>query len=371
MTPAAPAPRNAALDGLRGVAIAMVLWHHLVELHLPPGRSSWLGWLRASTALSWTGVDLFFTLSGFLIGGILIDQRHSRRLARVFYLRRALRILPLYYVTLLAIAAALAAGLPGSFQLFPGWTYALFLTNIEIARAGAWDWLPLSVMWSLAVEEQFYLAAPWLMRLVPPARIPLFACALVVAAETARVWLLARHPSHALSLHVLTPFRMDALAFGIWGSWLVRNPAGGTVLGFLARNAAACAACAAAVFATLTIARATEGSAAMALYGYTLIALCFGAIVPAAAKARPRAMIRLLESPALVNLGRRSYFIYLWHALLGGSIIRCLGGHDFELHSLGGAGIVALAIAATWLASAASWRWFEGPIVEIGRRHAY
>jgi peptidoglycan/LPS O-acetylase OafA/YrhL len=69
---------------LRGVAIALVLWHHLFAADLPAGRGSWLGYLRAGTGLAWCGVDLFFVLSGYFIGGILIDQRQSPRLARVF-----------------------------------------------------------------------------------------------------------------------------------------------------------------------------------------------------------------------------------------------------------------------------------------------
>jgi peptidoglycan/LPS O-acetylase OafA/YrhL len=370
-TAEAPAQRYVALDGLRGVAIAMVLWHHLVELNLPPGRASWLGWLRVSTALSWTGVDLFFTLSGFLIGGILIDHRGSGRLVRTFYLRRALRILPLYYFTLLVVALACTAGLPGSFHLFPEWVYALFLTNIAIAHAGVWDWLPLSVMWSLAVEEQFYLIAPWLMRLVAPHRIPLFAAVLVALAEIGRAIIYFQYPSRQLPMHVLTPLRMDALAFGIWAAWLVRSPSSSLVAGFLSRHLDGCAAAIIAVFAGLTLARSTEGSGSMALFGYTLVSLCYGVVVLVVVKAKPRPLLRMLESELLVSLGRRSYFIYLWHALLGASIIRWLGGADFELRSVTGAAIVALAIATTWLASAASWKWFEGPIVEVGRRSAY
>ena len=111
--------RNTALDGLRGIAIAMVLWHHLVEPNLPLGHASPLGWLRAATGLSWAGVDLFFTLSGFLIGGILIDHRISPHFTRVFYLRRAVRILPLYYLTLAVMAAAILCRLPGSYHIFP------------------------------------------------------------------------------------------------------------------------------------------------------------------------------------------------------------------------------------------------------------
>src|SRR5665213_590018 len=208
--------RNSALDGLRGIAIAMVLWLHLGQHHLPPGRGSWLGWLRAGTGLSWTGVDLFFALSGFFIGGILIDRRRSPRLVRVFYLRRAVRILPLYYVTLLAIGAAVLLNVPGSYHMFPAWVYALFLTNFAFGLAQSWDWLPLSVLWSLAVEEQFYLTAPWIVRAIPRAWIPRVAIGLFAAAELCRAAALLAFPGGHFALQVLTPFRMDSLALGVW-----------------------------------------------------------------------------------------------------------------------------------------------------------
>ncbi|MBM3853598.1 MAG: acyltransferase, partial [Verrucomicrobia bacterium] len=188
------ASRSAELDGLRGVAIALVLWHHLGASALPFGADSWLGWVRAASSLAGAGVDLFFVLSGYFIGGILIDHRESPRLARVFYLRRALRILPLYAVTLAVIFTLVALGAPGSWQEFPAWIYGLFLTNFALAWAQHWDWLPLSVLWSLAVEEQFYLLAPWIVRALSPTLLPWFAGAVVLTAWLLRLSVLVWFP---------------------------------------------------------------------------------------------------------------------------------------------------------------------------------
>ncbi len=87
---------------MRGVAIAMVVIYHLFQstLEVPPGFGTGLSCRRAAR-LSWTGVDLFFVLSGFLIGGILLDSRASTNYYSVFYKRRFFRIIPLYLVTLL------------------------------------------------------------------------------------------------------------------------------------------------------------------------------------------------------------------------------------------------------------------------------
>jgi peptidoglycan/LPS O-acetylase OafA/YrhL len=369
--PGGAAPRNAALDGLRGIAIAMVLWHHLVELNLPPGRGSWLGWLRAGTGLSWAGVDLFFTLSGFFIGGILIDQRSSPRLTQVFYFRRAVRILPLYYVTLAAIGFALAARIPGSFHIFPAWVYGLFLTNIALGFAQRWDWMPLSVLWSLAVEEQFYLTAPWVARAMPPARLPLFLLGLVVLAELARAAVLLAYPHGNFSLHVVTPFRMDSIALGVLVAWAVRNDLALPFFERLRQRWKVWLPGGMALLFGLALLRPSEGSPALGLFGYPLIAAVFALLVAIVAKVRPPGLNRFLETAPLVHLGRHSYFIYLWHTLLGVGLVRWLGGQDFMLNSIQGLGIVILATAATWIAATASWKWLEGPFVAWGHRHAY
>jgi peptidoglycan/LPS O-acetylase OafA/YrhL len=369
--PRAAASRNAALDGLRGVAIAMVLWHHFVQQQLPTGRSSWLGWLNAGTQLSWAGVDLFFTLSGFFIGGILIDHRDSPRLKRVFYLRRAVRILPLYYLTLAVFGFAILGKLPGSFHLFPAWVYVFFLTNFAMGIAQMWDWIPLARLWTLAVEEQFYLTAPWVVRAVAPSRIPWLAGGLFVAAELARASLLLVHPGGRFSLEVLTPFRMDGLALGVLVAWAVRNDAGRSFLDRLGRHWAAWLTVAAALSGGLILLRPQPGSPLLSLLGFPLIAVVFALILAVVAQIEPTGLKGWLETRPLVHLGRHSYFIYLWHGLLGGALIRWLGGSHFVLNSLGGLGLVLLAVGATWTAAVVSWKWFESPILSWGQRCSY
>src|SRR5205807_122299 len=184
-------------------------WHHLVETYLPLGSATWLGWLRVAGNLSWSGVDLFFVLSGYFIGGILLDHRSSPQLPRTFYVRRAVRIPPLYYLTLAVTLLGAARLFPASFTLFPGWVYATFLTNFALSWQNAWDWYPLSVLWSIAVEEQFYLGAPWIVRWIPPARLPVLMLFLIGLAWLLRVTVLHLYPGQNLAGHVLMPMRMD------------------------------------------------------------------------------------------------------------------------------------------------------------------
>jgi peptidoglycan/LPS O-acetylase OafA/YrhL len=163
-----------SLDGLRGVAILLVLASHFVSnLKITADGPAWI--LVSTIHAGWTGVDLFFVLSGFLITGILVDARGSPSYFKAFYARRALRILPAYYGFLVAIFVVLPAlhlGAGDNYMLarqHQGW-YWLHLTNImmaigEIPGHGPY---PSTLFWSLAVEEQFYFLWPAIVLLTPP-----------------------------------------------------------------------------------------------------------------------------------------------------------------------------------------------------------
>src|SRR5262245_57382334 len=154
-----------ALDGLRGVAILLVMLHHFTVIQ-PAGAFE--KWFERFAHLGMHGVDLFFVLSGFLITGILFDSKGEPHFLRNFYMRRSLRIFPLYYAVvvfsflLVPIILAHVAGLAGKLSRFQGasedWVwYVFYLSNFSIARVSAFRHGILDVTWSLAIEEQFYL----------------------------------------------------------------------------------------------------------------------------------------------------------------------------------------------------------------------
>jgi peptidoglycan/LPS O-acetylase OafA/YrhL len=144
------------LDVLRGVAVLAVVCYHGLHWWLPPNLSlsPAANFLSMLTSPGWLGVNLFFVLSGFLITGILIDTRYRSNYWQSFYTRRALRILPLYVATLLLL----------HFYEHLTWMYVLvclfYLANftqyMKLEGYGP--------LWSLAVEEQFYLVWPFLVR---------------------------------------------------------------------------------------------------------------------------------------------------------------------------------------------------------------
>ena len=153
------------LDGLRGLAILSVLFWHYGHYYAPaPGSIG--AWLPPLLRLAWSGVDLFFVLSGFLIGGILIANRKASNYWRVFYVRRACRIFPLYFVVLAAfvLATATITPQPSNWLLKqepPFWNYPLFLQNLAWLARSSFGSDFLGPTWSLAVEEQFYLVLPF------------------------------------------------------------------------------------------------------------------------------------------------------------------------------------------------------------------
>ena len=151
------------LDSLRGIACLLVLFFHGIgNRYVPEHLNAVERMLVRVSAFGWTGVNLFFVLSGFLITGILIETRQRSDYYRRFYIRRALRILPLYYAILVAVAVVWQAGLsdrPSSWA-FLGLS-SIYLANMTTLFGVA---APFGVLWSLAVEEHFYLLWPAFVR---------------------------------------------------------------------------------------------------------------------------------------------------------------------------------------------------------------
>ena len=134
--------------------------HHFARAipdFFPPGSL-----IRGVTESSHIGVDLFFVLSGFLITTILLDSRDSPRYYRSFFGRRVLRILPLYYLFLVLVFYLLPALGLAQKSGHPLWFF-LFAQNMLIVRSG-WPIELLHPMWSIAIEEQFYLVWPGIVR---------------------------------------------------------------------------------------------------------------------------------------------------------------------------------------------------------------
>jgi peptidoglycan/LPS O-acetylase OafA/YrhL len=208
-----------ALDGLRGVAIILVLLRHLTPQG--EGHSAIGNVVRAVAGIGGTGVDLFFVLSGFLITGILLDAKGTKHFFRNFYARRTLRIFPLYYGVLLVCFVIVPLIHPfgeGERKVaqLQGWLW-LYGANIRESFVGAGypfsgGWISMDHFWSLAVEEHFYLVWPLLVWLCSR-RVMIGVCVgMMVAALGLRCWLFWN--AESMAFYHLTPCRMDELAMG-------------------------------------------------------------------------------------------------------------------------------------------------------------
>jgi peptidoglycan/LPS O-acetylase OafA/YrhL len=312
--------RNPALDGLRGVAILMVLLLHLAPFgHELPAPTVLVdrAFLHAAR-IGWIGVDLFFVLSGFLITGILYDTKGSANYFRQFYARRVLRIFPLYYGVLAIFLIILPALFPQHWVLRDlktdaAW-YWSYLYNMKVAATGYRPSSALGHLWSLAVEEQFYLVWPLVVLALTTRRL-LIAC--VVAVVTALVCRIALSVTgYTVLVNVWTLSAMDALAIGAFIAVVARQPRGRATM---RRWAAPTATIAGVPLAVLFVGEAVSlvPHRVLATVGHTLIAIFFGAILVLVLTSAPTSTIgKAAGNPVLGFFGKYSYALYIFHPLL-------------------------------------------------------
>jgi peptidoglycan/LPS O-acetylase OafA/YrhL len=356
--------RVAGLDGLRAIAVTAV-----ILFHLTPGAA--VG--------GYLGVDIFFVVSGFLITSLLLRERadSGRVRLRAFWLRRARRLLPALVVLILVCcsAAALIGGdvLVGLGRQVLG--AATFSSNWMLLASGSSYFggsLPelFRNLWSLAVEEQFYLLWPLLFTLVlfrmpRPLRIALVAL-FAAASALAMAWLWT--PADATRVYYGTDTHAFGLAIGavlalLATSW-PRHPlewprAIRAVLGIAGPLA---------LLALLVLAVAMPGDISVAFRGGLLGVSVLTALVIAALRVPGTPLASLLEVRALRWVGTRSYGLYLWHWPVFVLVGSALPGWPRD----GGSGwaLGGIALVATVAAAAVSYRFLEQPIRRLGFREA-
>jgi len=363
-----------ALDGLRAIAFLLVFLHHY---QLVP-------W-------GWIGVDFFFVLSGFLITGILFDSRHDPHRARTFYIRRTLRIFPLYYGVMLALvlsAPVLHWQWSWSWLVWAAYlgNYAPFVTpylplsplerladfHLTGTLRGYHSTLFLGHFWTLCVEEQFYLVWPWLVFWVRDRARLCWICAATVPGCLA-MRLAGQHllPQWMLDNQILsraTPFRLDALLLGGLIALLLRGPHAATLLR-LARIALPISLTLLLVWACLTPAghriQQTHPDVQW-LFTWWLSALDLLAALLILVAVQPSSLLcRALSLRPLRWLGRISYSAYVLHDIPH-LVYGRIGMNLAPAHSTIAVAMLALAstIALAWL----SFQCLERPFLNLKDR---
>jgi len=357
-----------SLDGLRGLAVLMVVAHNLSPIH-PEG---WLSHVLTSLLdRGWVGVQLFFVLSGFLITGILLDSQDQPRPLTRFFGARALRILPLYGATLVVVFGVLpwlGHGLGAGPR--DAWPLALFISNWMSFQPGE---NPLPHFWSLAVEEQFYLLWPFLIPRFGLKGLVRFCLGLTVAALAIR-WLLMQHGAPSELIYRYSVCRMDALACGAAAAALLRLP---PAANWLSRHPGHTAMLAAVLlFSAAVSGGLTQYAAATQLLGYAFLSTGLAAAVLAVAHADLSGLrgghgMALLRWPALGRVGCYSYGMYVLHLplhlTLGAPLLQAL--RQSGLAPLpAGLAYVVLATAAVFGLAALSYHLFEARFLRLKSR---
>lgn len=309
-----------ALDGIRGLAIFMVLCVHFFMSFTPQNFLEHL--IQSISGRGTLGIDLFFMLSGFLITGILLDSKSDSRYLRNFLVRRFLRIFPLYYLVLGLVLVTLLL-LPQDQQTAKvweaqpwAWTY---LFNFFIACEGAWTVPYIGHFWSLAVEEQFYLVWPFIVYHLSAQRLMQFSGLLILLATGLHFWMEVNDFSK-VSIHVLTPIRLNALCLGAWlATWLRQPSVFGQGLGYIRQRARFLFMSSLLIKAAIVIfvkALPATSESWEALRTLSWLGLFAAMHLGAVSLPTSSILIRGLRLQALTFLGQYSYGIYIFHHFL-------------------------------------------------------
>jgi len=287
------------LDSLRAIAVIAVMIHHFIPIPA----------IRA-LALGSKGVDLFFVLSGFLITAILLQgkaqieaqQTTLLACARQFYLRRTIRIFPIYYLTL---TVAVLLNVP-YFRESALWQFS-YLSNMYIARIDSWPDTA-SHLWSLSVEEQFYLLWPWLIFLLPRNRLLATFVGVIVFAVISRIITVMLFDFSPIARAVSIFWNLDFFAAGSLLA-LAKTEADG----HLDKGLRLFAITGSVLFLGLEAARLLGLNTGFSVVKATLAAALYLLIINTASSGFKGVAGKMLELRPIVYLGKISYGIYLYH----------------------------------------------------------
>ena len=369
------------LDGLRGLAILLVLiWHFGCDANSAGGHR-WAFYLIDAGSLFWSGVDLFFVLSGFLIGGILLDARNSTHYFKVFYTRRVFRILPIYAIVVGSFYLCMAAGIPGriagSNWLFaptvPWYAYATFTQNIgyAIGKPNLAYWL--GATWSLAVEEQFYLILPAAIWFASERWLPYFLGCTIVAAPLLRLILNLYSPYAKVASFSLMPTRADALLLGVAAALLVRRASLWEGLKMRRRSLLAAWFILLAGLPLFILLRVADPlkSFWMSTIGLSWLAFFYLGLLLLALIYKGGWFGRVLRNSWLRSLGTISYGVYMLHWPVLGMTFMLFRHKRPWAESPSEHALILLALALTIAIATVSWEFFEKPLLKIGHAVKY
>jgi peptidoglycan/LPS O-acetylase OafA/YrhL len=361
-----------SLDGLRGLAILMVIAHNCLLMD-PAGQSIPVLALYKLLDSGWVGVTLFFALSGYLITGILLDTQGQPRAWWNFTVRRALRIFPPYYLFLVVMFVLLPWwGLqPEGFQAGAEnriwlWTYLINWFQSIGQGVGA-----VPHFWSLAIEEQFYLIWPPLILACRQPQHVLWLCLFTIAVSVGtRAWMAHQGGMNPM-IYTWTITRMDALVYGGLAAWWIRQPG---ALDWFTRHRQVLHGVVLAVvlMATVYTSLFPRTSLRGFVVGYAVLGMAFAYLVLVMAQGDaqgPSRWTAWARLPWLMELGKVSYGVYIVHKPLsdfGGTALLKATGLDASSPVGSVLYLLALVLVCYGVAKL-SFELFEKPLLKLKR----
>lgn len=357
-----------SLDGLRSIAIILVIvWHYFNNQINPNLFGGFMSHMKLLTFWTWSGVDLFFVLSGFLIGRILINHRSSPRYFQTFYMRRVFRIFPAYYFILLAFVMMIYFQLDDVLPWLtsaplPLYSYFLYIQNFFMINEGfGAHWL--GITWSLAIEEQFYLLLPLLIYSISPKFRPYMLILGIVMAP------ILRSISSDMSAYVLLPMRMDSLLLGVLIAHFYLN---GQLQNWFENRSKILVAISMICFAFLFVLRLYSDENIGGVFIHSLLGILFSALlILILTTNRDTIFNRFMSISFFGFIAKISYMLYLSHQLISGIMHQFILNQIPQMNNFNDLMVTTVALLITVGFCSLSYRYFEKPILQKGKNFQF
>jgi peptidoglycan/LPS O-acetylase OafA/YrhL len=373
-----PFGRILELDGLRGLACLFVMVHHYFTGIAAPhfqGALSVYFWKIASVFLL-SGVDLFYVLSGFLVGGIIIENYDKSSFLKAFFVRRACRILPLYFTLILSYSLGPALlerlGLLGPWadewlldRPLPFWSYLTFLQSYVMGILGHSGPKWVAITWSVSVEEQFYLLMPFIFFFLGCSRAMAVTCTGILVSPVIRAYFFDNFGTYAG--YTFFPGRMDSLFWGVLLAFLFCFSF--LKLGIHSRTK---------IMLSLGVISFALIMASQSLiiktprYAiYTFLSIFYFVMIWAVLEKKSPALNNLLSTRFLIFTGKISYACYMFHQLVNGLMHGLIFGTKPFLNHWSQWLVTLPSMALLYLLSYFSHRYYEKPFLSYGKKFEY
>jgi peptidoglycan/LPS O-acetylase OafA/YrhL len=356
------ANRIPELDGIRGLALIMVLIYHLInnQILLTDNPSQFEIIIRKLSYFTWSALDLFFVLSGYLIAKVLIENKSSENYFRTFYIRRILRIMPLFYLLLLCYYILRTTGIadPEGFLFnneLPLWSYFVYIQNYMMAYSGTYGAKILTPTWSLGLDEQFYLLLPAILYFFKKEWIPYAVVPLIIAAPIFRA-------STDMFYMKILPFqmRMDGLFIGVLLAYFVCEKE------LLRRTIGKGKLILAVILVLLTLIFFLTYFNKIGELNHSLFNVVFALLILSAISFRKGLLSKLLSSRVLQFFGFVSYGTYLFHQFISGILHATILNQQPRLSNLADFGVTMLTLVLSILVGFLLHLYIEKPLIKLG-----